>query len=585
MVGLLIVGIISLLVIVASEQLGEKTGVVAPLMLLVLGVAAGLIPQVPNFVLSPELILEGILPPLLYASAVAMPVMDFRRNLGPISTLSVLLVIATSLALGVLFKTFVPGLGWAGGIALGAIISPTDAVATSIVKSKGVSHRLITVLEGEGLINDASALVILRSAIAATAAGTISLSAVAVDFFWAVSGALLIGWLVGEVAIRVRAKIVSSNADTVMSLTVPFLAALPAEHFGASGLVAAVMAGLVTGHHSAALVPPDHRLTTRQTWSVISLILEGAVFLMMGIQVGALLEDLRADTLGLAQAVAMAAIAIVITLVMRTLLVFPIMRLTRQPKASRRTVKVQKKLSRVDQILSEMADEEEIEQKRALAPLRMRGLRRRVDRAMADLRYYQEARLGYRDGVVMIWSGMRGAVTLAAAQTLPLNTPHRAFLLVTAFLVASMSLILQGGTLGWVIKWVKPSENQPCTRAERQALVRILCDAAEAVPAPAGLAEALGPQDAALLNNARGGAVALATRLFDALNQNQRPRISKEIAEQAIEYAVAITHAQRLALLKVRSAGNLDSQLLTDTMNSLDANQISLELRIHPETH
>ncbi|AOZ73189.1 hypothetical protein BK816_07680 [Boudabousia tangfeifanii] len=603
--GLIVVGIVALLVIVASEHLGERTGVVAPLTLLFLGVAVGLIPQIPNVTLSPEIILELILPPLLFASAVAMPVMDFRRNLGPISTLSVVLVIATAGVLGWFFHSLVPGLSLAGGIALGAIISPTDAVATSIIKSKGVSHRLVTVLEGEGLINDASALVILRSAIAASAAGTVSFVMVGLDFLWAVLGALVIGWIVGEISIRIRSKVTVSSADTVLSLTVPFIAAIPAEYLGSSGLVSAVVAGLITGHHGARLIPPDHRLTTKQTWSVVSLVLEGSVFMIMGIQIGALLDDLRADTLTFSHALWMALLAIVITLLMRTLLVMPLLALGRhrireKPKDTPKTrLSINDRQRRID------AKGVKLSKRQAANCQNTTGLQRRIDRAVADLRYYQEAKLTNRDGIVMIWAGMRGGVTLAAAQTLPYNTPHRAFLLVTAFLVASISLTIQGGTLGWLIKKVKPTPQTPPSRADRTRLIRVMVRAFESVPVPPKLRAALGKEENEMLADARGGALALATRLFDALSEEMvnemrpnetfvgislstdlnKPKIDREIAALAVQYALDVADAQRCALIAARDSGNIDSTLLSAALANLDADQINLELHLHPDHH
>src|SRR4051794_23892871 len=168
--------------IVAVTRLAPRVGVAAPLLLVVLGVAASFVPGAPPIEIEPEWILAGILPPLLYSSAVSMPGMDFRRDFGAIGGLSVVLVVISAVVLGVFFSKALD-LGLAEGIALGAVVSPTDAVATSITRRLGVSPRLVTVLEGESLLNDASALVLLRSAIAATA-GAVSLWGVFGDFVY-----------------------------------------------------------------------------------------------------------------------------------------------------------------------------------------------------------------------------------------------------------------------------------------------------------------------------------------------------------------------------------------------------------------
>lgn len=170
MIEILVVGVVALLVIAAAAVVGPRLGIAAPLVLVAVGIVASLVPVVPHVTIDPEWILVGVLPPLLYSSAVSMPAMNFRREFGAISGLSVVLVVATSVVLGLVFAEVVPGLGLAWGIALGAIISPTDAVATSIVKQTSVSRRVVAILDGESLLNDATALVLLRTAIAAAAA-------------------------------------------------------------------------------------------------------------------------------------------------------------------------------------------------------------------------------------------------------------------------------------------------------------------------------------------------------------------------------------------------------------------------------
>ena len=174
MVELLIVVVIGLLVISAAATLGPRLGFAAPLLLVVVGIGASLLPFVPEVHVEPEWILSGVLPPLLYSAAVSMPSMNFRREFTAISGLSFVLVVVSSLVVGVVFAWLVPGLGLAWGIALGAIVSPTDAVATSIVKRAGAPTRVVTILQGESLLNDATALVILRAAIAGAAAVSVS---------------------------------------------------------------------------------------------------------------------------------------------------------------------------------------------------------------------------------------------------------------------------------------------------------------------------------------------------------------------------------------------------------------------------
>src|SRR6478736_4902022 len=232
---LLLIGVIGAVAVVTVTALAPRVGVSAPLLLVALGVGISLLPVVPAVEIEPEWILAGVLPPLLYATSVSVPTMDFRRDLTAISGLSVLLVVATSVVLGLIFSWLIPDVTLATAIALGAVLSPTDAVATSIVRKSGVSPRIVTVLEGESLLNDASALVLLRSAIAATAT-SVTLWGVAGDFVQAVVVAVLVGAVVGVLNLRVRAALRDAAASTAISFVTPFVAFAPAEELGASGL-------------------------------------------------------------------------------------------------------------------------------------------------------------------------------------------------------------------------------------------------------------------------------------------------------------------------------------------------------------
>ena len=204
----ILVVVIGVLVVALAQEIGPRIRISPPLILVVTGAIIGILPMVPEVELDPEWILVGVLPPLLYSAAVSMPAMDFRRELGTISALSFLLVLVSAVGLGFFFAWLIPGIGIATGIALGAIVSPTDAVATSIAKRVGAPSRVIAVLEGESMLNDASALVLMRAAVAATsAAAPVSFAGVAGEFVGAVVGAVIIGAVVGVVNLRVGALV------------------------------------------------------------------------------------------------------------------------------------------------------------------------------------------------------------------------------------------------------------------------------------------------------------------------------------------------------------------------------------------
>jgi monovalent cation/hydrogen antiporter len=524
--------VVGLLAIAAATLFAERLGVAAPLLLVLLGTGASLLPWAPDVAIEPEWVLAGVLPPLLYSASAALPAMDFRREFGTIRGLSVVLVVVSSLALG-WFLSWALDVGLAWGVALGAIVSPTDAVATSIVKRLGVSPRAVTMLEGESLLNDATALVLLRAAVAGTAA-TVSLWGVAGRFGYAVVVAVVLGAVVGRVMLLVRARVGDATVSTVLSFTVPFLAAVPAEELGASGLVAAVVAGMVTGRGAARLLPPQHRLSDGQNWRTVELVLEGGVFLVMGLQLSAVVADVRADHAGLGTAAVVAAGTLLLTVAVRAGYVGLL--LGGLALRTRRGAVLRPELTAMQQRMD--AGDGPFTGRRARrrrSPRDLARMRVRIDRGLADIEHFLAQPLSWREGAVVVWAGMRGAVTLAAAQTLPADTPARAQLVFIAFLVAAGSLLLQGGTLPWLVRLVHPARAQgPATDDERARLAALLAAAAADVPA------------------------------------------TPETQEQ---HRLAVIAAQRTALLDARDDGAFDSDVLTGALAALDADQISLELR------
>jgi monovalent cation/hydrogen antiporter len=319
----LVVGVLGLLAIGATTALAERLGLAAPLLLVAFGIVVSLVPGVPTVVVDPEWILVGVLPPLLYASAVAMPAMDFRREFAAISGLSVLLVLLSAGVVGLVLDLVVPGLGLAAGIALGAIVSPTDAVATSIVRRVGVTPRVVTVLEGESLRGDATALVVLRAAVAAAAAA-VSVGAVALDFAVSVVVAVVVGFVVGKAALWLRSRVRDATVSTVLSFATPFVASVPVEQLHASGLVAAVVAGLVTGQGALAHLPPRHRIADAQNWRTVAFVLEGGIFLLMGLELTAVVGGLKAEADGaVALGIGLAAAVLAVVLLVRVGYVMP----------------------------------------------------------------------------------------------------------------------------------------------------------------------------------------------------------------------------------------------------------------------
>src|SRR4051812_22206566 len=280
---LVVVGVI--LVIGVVSFFATRIGVAAPLALTVVGVGVGAIPHVPHVSIHPDLVLTVILPPLLYAAARQVPFVDFRRNLRVIVFLAIALVVVSAVLVGVAV-TLIWGVPLALGIALGAVVAPPDAVAaTSLGKRLGLPPRIVTILEGEGLLNDATALVLL-----ATMLSIVSSSAAfngwmtALTFAWAVIGAVIIGAVLGWVSVWLRRRITDSVLDAPLSLVVPFVAYLAGQLAHTSGVVAVVVAGILVGNQGAYRIRASFRLAEAGTWRIVTLLVENGVFLFMGFQ-------------------------------------------------------------------------------------------------------------------------------------------------------------------------------------------------------------------------------------------------------------------------------------------------------------
>ncbi|WP_371814051.1 cation:proton antiporter [Phycicoccus sp. HDW14] len=370
--AVLVVAIV--LVVIVVSRLAAPRGVPVPIALLGVGAVLSVLPQVPEVRLSPDVVLFGLLPPLLYSAALSSSLVDIRTYRSKILSLSVGLVLFTAVGVALVVSALMD-IDFALALALGAIVAPPDAVAaTAVARRIGLPRKITTILEGESLLNDATALVTLRTALAAAglaahgagdaAPGGISLGSVGLDLLVAVVGGvavgvvafLLVGWL--------RRRLTEVAADTALSFIAPFVAYAPAEVVGASGVLAVVTAGLLLAYRAPVLQSAPSRLAERINWSSVTFVLENAVFLLIGLQVWSLVQDTRDGELGTGRTLAVAVAVLLTVLVLRPLWL--------------------------------------------LGQAAVQVLRGRAER---------RAMLGW--SLVSGWAGMRGVVTLAAALTLP----------------------------------------------------------------------------------------------------------------------------------------------------------------------
>lgn len=566
--------VIAVAVIVGVAAFARKLGVAAPIILVIVGVTLSVLPGVPEISVPPEIILDGLLPPILYAAAISVPLTDFRRNLAPIAGLSVFLVVVTAFASGFVLYTMLPDLNLAAAIALGAIISPPDAVAaTSIGRKLGLPPRLLTVLEGEGLVNDATALVLLRTALAAAVGALATPLDGVLDFFSAVLIALVVGLLVGFVSVWVRSKLNDPVLDTALSVVVPFAAFAPTEALHGSGVLAVVITGLYTGHASPRQFSAQARISDQINWRTIQFLLENGVFLLIGLELRTLIADVEhPEILSVWDAVSIGLVAMASLVVIRFILIGPLIFFLR-----RRGDRAEKSVLREWLMISYFRDHPVRYRWQAV---RKQRAEERYERHRSDLEEFRQEAIDWRGGVVLGWSGMRGVVTLAAAQSLPDDIPYRPQLILIAFTVAFVSLVVQGGTLPWLIRVLGVQGVD--VRDDRRLLAKLLDDLSEAglsvLDDPETAAGAAAPVDPEVVERVRQSSYLRAEAAWERIVLDDEPPESRpHHVYRSLRLAVVDAERDRLHLERAR--GSYPSRILTEAQSLLDLEETRLRSR------
>lgn len=389
------------------SMLSNKLGIPYPIFLVIAGLVIGFIPGIPVMVLEPDIIFLIFLPPLLFAGAWNTSWKDFWAARRPITLLSVGLVIFTATAIAFLSHAMIPGFTLALGFLLGSIISPPDAVAaTSVLQSLKVPKSVVTILEGESMLNDASSLIVFRFSLAAIVTGQFSFWKAGTDFFIVAGIGIIIGIAIAAVVYLVHRFLPTSpSIDTALTLISPYVMYIAAEHFKCSGVMAVVSGGLFLSYRSDEMFSYNSRIQTYSFWATLTFLLTGLVFILLGLQLPQIVKGL--GEYSLTTAILYGIIISVVTIIIRIAWVFP----------------------------------------GAYLPHRL-SKRVRIN----------EKSPAWKSVFLVAWSGMRGVIALAAALAVPLTLggdkpfPQRNLLLFIAFTVILITLVLQGLSLPWVIR-------------------------------------------------------------------------------------------------------------------------------------
>jgi CPA1 family monovalent cation:H+ antiporter len=420
-----------------------KTGIPYPILLVLGGAVLGFIPGMPDTRLDPKLVLVIYLPPLLYSAAFFSSLRDLRANLKSISALSIGLVIWTTIAVAVVAHAVIHELSWEAAFVLGAIVSPTDAVAaTAIAARVGAPRRFVTIIEGESLVNDSSALIAYKVAVAAAVTGSFSLIEAGTQFILRAAAGVAIGVAVGWLVTQLRARLDDAPTEISISLVTPYFAYLPAEAIGVSAVLAAVTSGIYLGWQSPRLITPTTRIQAFSAWEILVFVLNASLFVLLGLELPTVIDGVRGafDAGTLAEYGAVVTATVIAT---RFLWVYPV---TYVP----------------------------------LFVWRILGERDRLP--------------DWRFTFLVGWSGMRGAVSLAAALAIPFVTdaggafPARDLIIFLTYVVIFVTVVGQGLLLPLLIRVLRldgeddrDHEAKARLKAARAALARIdeLFDAEE----------------------------------------------------------------------------------------------------------
>lgn len=576
--SLIAVGVLIIVVFVAI--LASRIGIATPLILVVVGIGIGYLPGVPLVVIDPEIILLGVLPPILYAAAVNVPVVDLRRNLGPVSALSVVLVIISALVIGGLLHLAVPAIPFPAAVALGAVVAPTDAVAaTSIGKRVGMPPRLVTILEGESLVNDATSLVLLRTAIAATAGSFIFWEAAGL-FLYAVIIAIAIGLLIGVITVWVRSKLRNPVYDTLVSFAVPFIAFVPTEYLGASGVLAVVVTGLYSGHHAARKFSATTRVNERLNWRTVQFLLENGVFLLMGLELHNLVNEVEGSDLHLSHTMLIALGVAAVLIVLRLAFMGPV-----TWSLGRRLSKVEARADGARRVADRWRGRQDAKPSDTQA-LKLQRLERHERRTAADAAHAREQGLDWRGATILGWSGMRGVVTLAAAQSIPTTVPYRSQLVLIAFAVAVITLLLHGLSLPALIRRLRPAGPSNSHRTEELISLytdlvesgRVALDAAVARERERSAEDPTHPVPSdTVVDRVRASIHSSIASLAFALPRSAGEEHDHQADARAyLRLTRAVLEAQRVTLLEERAIGQYSSAALRAAEDALDAHEIRL---------
>jgi CPA1 family monovalent cation:H+ antiporter len=588
-------GVELLLVVIAAiavSGLSERKGLQAPLILVMIGLAVSFIPGLPRLEIGPELILGLVLPPLLYSTAVEFSFVNFLRNVWAIIGLGVILVIVTALAAGLVTSAIVPDITVAAGLVLGSVVAPSDAVtAEAIGRRLGLPKRVMTILTGESLINDAAALTMFTiTTVAVTHNEDFFISSPVPYFLYGVVVGIVVGTALAWIVRQIQRRLHDPGLETVLGLVLPFACYMAAEELHASGVIAVVTAGFIVGHN-AGEAGYAARIQERQVWHSLDVLLEAFVFAYMGLQMKFVLVEVTEAGYSLTKVLLAGVVVLLVVMLIRPAYVLTnharlvgMRAFYRRQRERHPELREQREQHYRERLAKQQQRREELE-RRGRLPVGQNGPDPAAVRRQSPV-------LPLKHDLVISWTGMRGVVTLAAAAGIPLlgasgPFPGRAVIQAIAFIVAVGTLLVQGFTLPLVIRKLKISsdtdteyeaeQRQHATEVTQKAAAQVIkkaMDDAGDEADPRAL-EVLTEQ----LQRFQQNRQALQQQAEDAEKADadqRRARLGAVFGSIRME----MLDAQRQALTAERDAWRLDDDIYRETLEQLDYDAAATSARM-----
>jgi Na+/H+ antiporter len=402
-----------LAIVIGLSAFAHKIKLPYPILLVIAGIGIGFIPSMGEIEINPEIIFLLFLPPLLYDASFNISPKDFKTNINTISTLAISLVFLTTIGIAVVARYMIPGMTWPLAFVLGSILSATDAVAAiNITKGLNLSHKTLTILEGESLINDASALVAYRFAVAAVMGSAFIIWKAALQFVLLLGGGFLVGFVMAKILAFILSKVHKKNIEVTISfmLLMPFVTYLIAEHLEVSGVIAVVILGLTIARFSKKIFPESLKSQSRSLWDIIIFLLNGLIFILIGLNFRYILKGIDNDMI--LPYIGYAAIITIVALLIRMARIF----------------------------------------------LQKINLKKAFQNTKRTRKVSEHALLDFNNSIIISWSGMRGIVSLAIAIGIPKQLedgtpfPERTVIIFISVAVVLLTLIGQGLTLPFIVK-------------------------------------------------------------------------------------------------------------------------------------